>query len=101
VCISLNPDPTLASKRLTVATFGRGFWQISTDASANPAGVKGRGDTNFDLRIDGLDLIDLADAFSSTQASPMYRYQADLVGSVNLVDDADLTAMLSKFGGQP
>jgi photosystem II stability/assembly factor-like uncharacterized protein len=95
VCISP------ASKRLTVATFGRGFWQISTDASANPAGVKGRGDTNFDLRIDGLDLIDLADAFSSTQASPMYRYQADLVGSVNLVDDADLTAMLSKFGGQP
>ncbi len=31
----------------------------------------------------------------------MYRYQADLVGSINLVDDADLTAMLSKFGGQP
>ena len=101
VCISLNPDPTLASKRLTVATFGRGFWQISTDASANPAGVKGRGDTNFDLRIDGLDLIDLADAFSSTQASPMYRYQADLVGAENLVNDFDLTAMLSKFGGQP
>jgi len=90
-----------ASKRLTVATFGRGFWQIDTDASASPAGVKGRGDTNFDLRIDGLDLIDLADAFSSTQASPMYRYQADMVGSVNLVDDADLTAMLSGFGGRP
>jgi hypothetical protein len=99
VCIS--PASTSTARRLTAATFGRGFWQISTDASANPAGVKGRGDTNFDLRIDGLDLIDLADAFSSTQASPMYRYQADMVGSVNLVDDADLTAMLSKFGGQP
>jgi hypothetical protein len=95
VCISP------ASKRLTAATFGRGFWQISTDASASPAGVKGRGDTNFDLRIDGLDLIDLADAFSSTQASPMYRYQADMVGAENLVNDLDLTEMLARFGGQP
>jgi photosystem II stability/assembly factor-like uncharacterized protein len=90
-----------ASSRLTASTYGRGFWQISTDASTNPAGVKGRGDTNFDLRVDGQDLIDLADAWGSTQASPLYRYQADLVGTVNAVDNADLTALLAKFGGQP
>ena len=92
---------TASSKRLTAATYGRGFWQISTDASVNPAGVKGRGDTNFDLRVDGRDLLDLADAFGSTQASANYRYQADLTGTTNAVDDADLTSMKSKFGGQP
>lgn len=90
-----------ASKRLVVGTYGRGFWEISTDGSGDPAGVKGRGDTNFDFVVDGQDLIDLADAWGSTETSPAYRYQADLVGAANLVDDNDLTALLAKFGGQP
>jgi photosystem II stability/assembly factor-like uncharacterized protein len=89
-----------ASKRLTVATYGRGFWQIGTDAT-DPAGVKGNGDTNFDQRIDGLDLIDLADAFGTTEISPRYRWQADLVGAVNAIDGDDLAALLAKFGGLP
>lgn len=95
VCISP------ASRRLTVATYGRGFWQIGTDASTNAAGVKGNGDTNFDQRIDGLDLIDLADAFGTTQASDQYRWQADLVGAVNAIDGDDLAALLARFGGSP
>jgi hypothetical protein len=90
-----------ASKRLTVATYGRGFWQIGTDSTTNPAGVRGDGDTNFDQRIDGLDLIDLADAFGTTQASDGYRWQADLVGTVNAIDGDDLVALLAKFGGAP
>jgi hypothetical protein len=90
-----------ASKRLTVATYGRGFWQIGTDITTNPAGVRGNGDTNFDQRIDGLDLIDLADAFGTTQASDGYRWQADLVGTVNAIDGDDLAALLAKFGGRP
>ena len=89
-----------ASKRLTAATYGRGFWQIGTD-SVDPAGVRGDGDTNFDQRIDGQDLIDLADAFGATQASPSYRWQADLVGAVNAIDGDDLAALLARFGGQP
>lgn len=92
---------TPAAKKLTAATYGRGFWQISTDSSASPAGVRGDGDTNFDSRIDGRDLIDLADAFNSTQASPTYRWTADLVGATNTIDSSDLTALLAKFGGQP
>ena len=92
---------TAASKKLTAATYGRGFWQISTDASAAPAGVRGDGDTNFDNRIDGQDLIDLADAWGSTQASPTYRWEADLVGGSNAIDDNDLAAELIKFGGSP
>lgn len=89
-----------AAQRLTAATYGRGFWQIGTGGT-DPAGVRGDGDTNFDQRIDGQDLIDLADAFSSTEASPAYRWQADLVGAVNAVDGDDLAALLLKFGGQP
>lgn len=89
-----------ASKRLTAATYGRGFWQIGT-GGLDPAGVRGDGDTNFDQRLDGQDLIDLADAFGSTELSPSYRWQADLVGAVNAVDGADLAALLVKFGGRP
>ncbi|HUJ28725.1 MAG TPA: hypothetical protein VLW85_22045 [Myxococcales bacterium] len=92
---------TPGSKKLTAATYGRGFWQISTDSSASVAGVRGTGDTNFDSRIDGRDLIDLADAFGSTQASPTYSWQADLTGATNAVDASDLAALLAKFGGAP
>ncbi len=88
------------SKRLTAATYGRGFWQIGTEG-VDPAGLRGDGDTNFDQHIDGLDLIDLADAFGATEKSPGYRWQADLVGAVNAIDADDLAALLLKFGGQP
>jgi photosystem II stability/assembly factor-like uncharacterized protein len=91
---------TAGSGRLTAATYGRGFWQIDTTA-ATAAGVRGLGDTNFDSRIDGEDLIDLADGFGATQSSPVYRWQADLVGATNEIDDADLIALLAKFGGRP
>lgn len=86
---------------MTVSTFGRGFWSLDVGAAGNPAGLKGRGDLNYDLRIDGFDLIDLVGALGTTQASDGYRAEADLVGVVNAVDDADLTALLGKFGGQP
>lgn len=89
-----------ASSRLTVATYGRGFWQIGTGGT-DPAGVRGSGDTNFDQRIDGLDLIDLSDALGTTQSSPLYRWQADLVGTVNAIDTSDRDALLAKFGGTP
>ena len=95
ICISPG------SSRLTVATYGRGFWQIGTGSTTNPAGVRGDGDTNFDQRIDGLDLIDLADAYGATQASAAYRWQADLAGTVNAIDADDVAALLAKFGGQP
>ena len=89
------------SRRLTVSTFGRGFWEIDTAADGNPAGVKGNGDTNFDQRWDGFDLMDLADGLGGTQASDTYRPQADLVGAANAIDDDDLAALLLRFGGSP
>jgi len=94
------PPPGGGNERLSVATYGRGFWQIDT-AAASVAGVRGLGDTNFDGRIDGEDLIDLADGFNSDQSSPVYRWQADLVGNLNQIDQGDLDALLAKFGGRP
>jgi photosystem II stability/assembly factor-like uncharacterized protein len=89
------------SQRLVAATYGRGFWQIDTSAGASPAGVRGLGDTNFDSRIDGEDLIDLADGFDASQSSPVYRWQADLEGTTYGINDADLDGLLAKFGGRP
>ena len=94
------PAASGGSERVTIATYGRGFWQIDT-AAASVAGVRGLGDTNFDSRIDGEDLIDLADGFNSNQSSPVYRWQADLVGTTNEIKDDDLAALLAKFGGRP
>jgi photosystem II stability/assembly factor-like uncharacterized protein len=90
-----------ASRNMKIATFGRGFWQLNTDAGGALAGARGRGDLNFDQRLDAFDLIDLAAVLGTTNASAGYRPEADLVGTVNAVDDADLAAFLSGFGGAP
>jgi len=89
------------SQRLAVSTYGRGFWEIDMSRDPTPAGFRGVGDTNFDGRIDGEDLIDLDDGFGATQSSPVYRWQADLVGVQNQIDSSDLNALLTKFGGTP
>ncbi len=90
-----------ASRNMKIATFGRGFWQLNTDAGGAAAGAKGRGDLNFDQRLDAFDLIDLASVLGTTNASVAYRPEADLVGTVNAIDDADLAAFLTRFGGAP
>lgn len=90
-----------ASHNMKIATFGRGFWQLDTGASGSLAGARGRGDLNFDQRLDAFDLIDLAGVLGTTNSSPSYRPEADLVGTVNAVDDQDLAAFLLRFGGAP
>ena len=90
-----------SSSSIKLAMWGRGIWQVNTAASGNPAGVRGRGDLNHHLRLDGFDLIDLAAALGATQADDRYRAEADLVGAVNAIDDDDLTAFLARFGGSP
>lgn len=90
-----------SSSSLKVAIWGRGYWQINTTASGNPAGVRGKGDMNHHLRLDGFDLIDLAATLGTTQADDNYRAEADLTGPVNAIGDDDLTAFLARFGGTP
>jgi hypothetical protein len=90
------------SSSITVSTYGRGFWEISRNASDGTRGAHGRGDMDFDGRLDGFDLIDLVAAMGSTQLSDSYRPEADLVGATSGVDDADLAAFLARFpGGEP
>ncbi len=89
------------SSNLKASLWGRGFWQLEIGAAGNPAGVRGRGDLNHDLRLDGFDLIDLVATLGATQADDRYRAEADLVGAVNQIDDADLAAFLAAFGGAP
>ena len=95
ICVS----PT--SRNVTVATFGRGFWQINRNQSGAKAGRKGLGDLNFDQRLDAFDLFALAGVLGTDNSSPGYQPEADLVGAVNAVDDADLAAFLARFGGAP
>jgi hypothetical protein len=37
----------------------------------------------------------------ATNQSDAYRQEADLTGNVAAIDDADLSALLTRFGGTP
>jgi len=89
------------SSNLKISTYGRGFWQLNPTPGGAQAGARGNGDLDFNQRLDAFDLIDLAAALGTTNQSAGYRQEADLVGSTNTIDDADLTAFLLRFGGAP
>jgi photosystem II stability/assembly factor-like uncharacterized protein len=86
---------------LKVSTYGRGFWEVDQHAAGIEAGAKGRGDLDYNQRLDAFDLLDLVAAMGTTNASDAYRPEADLVGDTSAIDDADLTAFLARFGGTP
>ncbi len=94
------------SSLVRISTFGRGLWEIYPDATA-PKGVSGNGDYDRDLQIDLIDLAALASRMGTTPATttwPSYSWLVDLntpTPAVSSVDDADLNALLSKFGGTP
>ena len=84
-----------------IATYGRGFWEIDTGPGGLPAGARGRGDLDFNRRLDAFDLIDLVAAMGTNATTAGYRPEADLVGAVNQIDDDDLAAFLLRAGGAP
>jgi len=86
---------------LVVATYGRGVWQLNPTAGGLAAGARGKGDLDFNQVLDGFDLVDLVSALGTTSANPSYPREADLVGTANQIDDADLAAFLARFGGRP
>ncbi|MFL5387566.1 MAG: WD40/YVTN/BNR-like repeat-containing protein [Myxococcales bacterium] len=86
---------------IEVATYGRGIWQLNRGAGGVPAGARGKGDLDFDQKLDGFDLLDLVGALGTGNASLSYPPEGDLVGNSNQIDDADLAAFLSRFGGRP
>jgi len=88
---------------LRVSTFGRGIWEIQPNASV-ARGVAGSGDWDRNLAIDGFDLGALASRLGTSPATataPFYDWNLDLAGTQNALDEADLTALLAKFGDHP
>ncbi|WP_224246074.1 WD40/YVTN/BNR-like repeat-containing protein [Hyalangium gracile] len=85
------------------ATFGRGLWEIYPSATADK-GVNGNGDWDRNLQIDFQDILATSSRLGSSPATtevPFYEWNQDLTGQVNGIDDADLAAVLQRFGGRP
>lgn len=85
---------------LRAGTYGRGLWEIFPGAS-NPHGVPGDGDFDRNLAIDFLDLGALSSRLGTTPSSASYDWNLDLTGTVNAIDESDLSALLAKFGSRP
>jgi hypothetical protein len=93
---------------IRVATYGRGLWEIYPSATANH-GADGNGDYDRNLQIDWSDLASLSARLGTTPATttaPLYSWIEDLTGGggdapAQLIDDADLNALLAKFGDHP
>ena len=88
---------------LRAATFGRGLWEIYPSATAEK-GVNGNGDWDRDLRLDFIDLAALSSRMGTNPsggAQPYYDWNLDMVGTVNGIDEGDLTQFLSRFGDRP
>jgi photosystem II stability/assembly factor-like uncharacterized protein len=98
---------------IRISTYGRGMWEINPSDNAL-MGASGDGDYDRNLQLDWVDLAALASRLGtrpSTTSTPLYSYLCDLVSSVMtpgpqsgpaaVIDDADLQALLARFGGQP
>jgi hypothetical protein len=93
---------------MRVATYGRGLWELYPSATAN-MGSPGNGDYDRNLVIDWADLGAMAARLGTTPATtaaPLYSWIEDITGGTStaptqVVDDADLTALLGKLGGHP
>ncbi|HEX3761927.1 MAG TPA: hypothetical protein VHW23_24675, partial [Kofleriaceae bacterium] len=92
---------------IRVATFGRGLWEIYPSAAANQ-GSPGNGDFDRNLRLDWIDLGAMAARLGTTPTgatAPLYTWIMDITDSTDAptqkIDDADLDALLSHFGGHP
>ncbi|HVE84644.1 MAG TPA: hypothetical protein VND93_17425, partial [Myxococcales bacterium] len=88
---------------LRIATYGRGLWEIYPSATAEK-GVSGNGDWDRNLQLDYVDLGAMASRLGTNPSSstvPLYDWNDDMTGTVNGIDEADLTAFLANFGSKP
>jgi hypothetical protein len=93
---------------IRVATYGRGLWEIYPSSGASH-GAPGNGDYDRNLKIDWIDLGAMATRIGETPATtapPFYSWIMDMTGlgsnpPVQSIDDADLDALLAKFGDHP
>jgi hypothetical protein len=99
LCIAPATAQTAGS--IKISTYGRGFWELDLGPGGAASGARGHGDLDFNQRLDAFDLIDLVAAMGNTWATDGYRPEADLTGSTNQIDDADLAVFLQGAGGAP
>jgi hypothetical protein len=97
---------SLNGSLLRVSTYGRGLWEIYPHSDA--AGAPGNGDWDENGVIDFLDLAALASrigapagARSAVPPVPKYDSTLDMTGNATQIEDADLSALLAKFGSTP
>jgi len=97
---------SLNGSLLRVSTYGRGLWEIYPHSEA--AGAPGNGDWDENGVIDFLDLAALASrigapagAASAVPPVPKYDSTLDMTGNATQLEDADLNALLAKFGSTP
>lgn len=93
---------------IRVATFGRGLWESYPSATAGQ-GAPGNGDYDRNQQIDWVDVAAMGSRLGVTPATPQppfYSWILDLSGAghdppLQAIDEADLTALLTRFGGSP
>ncbi len=90
---------------IRVATYGRGLWETHPTLTRK---TPGGGDFNLDGAIDFVDLGALTSRLGTVPDGdgwPTYSWSVDLVHGTDLtttrIDDTDLTALLTNFGGTP
>jgi hypothetical protein len=96
------------SSLIRIGTWGRGVWEVYPSSSA-AKGVNGDGDFDRNSRIDWADLGAMGSRLGTTPATsgwPTYSWILDMTPGtitppVDLIDEADLTALLGVFGGHP
>lgn len=88
---------------IRVATYGRGMWEIYPSATASH-GAPGNGDFDRNLAIDWIDVAAMSARLGetpTTTTAPLYSWILDIGGTVQTIEETDLTALLAKFGGHP
>jgi len=93
---------------IRVGTYGRGMWEIYPSAAANE-GAPGNGDFDRNLVIDWIDLGAMSARLGetpTTTTAPLYSWILDMTGAdadppVQAIEDNDLIALITKFGGHP
>lgn len=97
---------SLNGSLLRVSTYGRGLWEIYPHSEA--AAALGNGDWDQNGVVDFLDLAAVASrigtvagAPTATPPVPKYDSTIDLTGNATQIEDADLAAVLAKFGSNP